>query len=150
MRTFLAVIAVVLTVIAAAELHAVVFDSVQKRALAAGLSQSTADATASKAERRAKYVADGAAHAALLAAVLFFAQRVVRGWLLLWLACAAIYGMIHGIFQAACGYAAYFSGGGLLAPPGGLCERTSGWEPIVLAVAFGVTLTVIAGRRVDT
>lgn len=149
MRAPLAVIAVVLTVIAAADLHALVFDTVRTRELA-GASPATADAAASRTARRAKYIVDGAAHAALLAVVLFFSQRMVRGWSLLILTCASVYGMINGIFQAACGWQAYFGGGGLLPPPGGLCERTNGWEPIVLAVAFGVALTVIAGRRADT
>jgi len=149
MRALLAVIAVALSVIAAADLHVLVADTVLARELAAGASQDAAAVTASKAERRAKYVADGAAHAVLLAVILFFGQRVVRGWLLLGLACASVYGMLHGIFQAACGYAAYFMGGGVQAAPGGLCERTSGWEPIVLTVALGITITVLAGRRAD-
>lgn len=143
----LAVLAVVLTVIASADLQFIVYEQVQARELA-GASPATADAVASKTARRAKYIADGAAHAALLAVVLYLAQRAaVRGWALLILACAATYGMLHGIFQAACGWQAYFGGGGLLAPPGGLCERTNGWGPIVLAVAFGVVLAVLAGNR---
>jgi len=148
MRALFAVLAVALAVIAAADLQFVVYDHVHARELAS--SPATADAVALKAAKRAKYITDGAAHAVLLADSLFFGRRAVRGWWLLALACAAVYGMIHGIFQAACGWAAYFGGGGLLAPPGGLCERTSGWEPIVLAVAFGIVLTVLAGRRADT
>lgn len=150
----LAVLAAVLLVLAAAELPTMAGDKVRSRALAEQPADvAAADVAASKVARRAKYVADGFAHAGLLAVCLFFAQRAaVRGWPLLVLTCAAVYGMLHGIFQGVCGYAAYFGGGNLRTGTGGVCERTDGWEPMAITVALAVVLALIfeRGNRADT
>jgi hypothetical protein len=145
----LAVLAVVLAVLAAAELPDVAGNKARSRALAEQPADvAAADVVASKTARRAKYVGDGFALATLLAVGLFFAQRAgVRGWALLVLACATVYGALHGIFQGVCGYAAYFAGGGLRDGAGGVCERTEGWEPIALSVAAAIVFMLIIEVR---
>lgn len=105
------------------------------------------EAEAWRIERRAKYVADGAAHALLLAATLYYAQSVVRGWRLVLIAAAGVYGMLHGLMQAACGYAAYFTARAAVRGAGGLCERAAGWEPVVMALACAIALAVIIETR---
>lgn len=116
------VVAVAIAVIAAAEVPALV-------------ASRWPEPEAWRVARRVKYIADGAAHAVLLAVALCYAQRVMRGWSLIVLGSFAVYGMLHGIMQAACGYAAYFTARPTVAGSSGLCERANGWEPIVLLIA---------------
>ena len=99
-----------------------------------------------RVERRVKYIADGASHAALLALILLLAQRTLRGWPLLIVACGSLYGMVHGVMQAACGYAAYFTVRPAVRGPGGLCERTAGWEPFVLLLVAALILALLIVR----
>ena len=148
----LAAVVVVLAVLGAANVPDWVEDVTRSQAIATGqTSASEIAAAASKQARRAKYVIDGFAHAALLAVCLYLAQRArVRGWPLIVMTCATVYGTVHGVMQGACGYAAYFGGGGLRPPPGGLCERVDGWGAYVIAIAGAITLAlIIEVKRAD-
>jgi hypothetical protein len=116
------VVAVAIAVIAAAELPAVV-------------GAHWPEPESWRVARWVKYITDGAAHAILLAVVLYYAQRVTRGLPLIALGSISVYGMLHGTMQAVCGYAAYFTNRPAVAGAGGLCERAGGWEPIALLVA---------------
>jgi hypothetical protein len=105
------------------------------------------DAEAWRIARRAKYVADGAAHALLLAIVLYLSQQVMRGWALIVCAVAVLYGALHGVMQAACGYAAYFTDRPTVRAVGGLCERANGWELIVVCVVVSIAIALVWRRQ---
>jgi hypothetical protein len=125
---------VVVAVLTAADLHYVV-------------AAQWPDAEAWRIARRAKYVADGAAHALLLAVVLYLSQQVMRGRALIVCAVAVLYGAAHGVMQAACGYAAYFMDRPAVRAAGGLCERANGWELMVMCVVVSIAIALVWRRQ---
>lgn len=131
---FVPVVAVAIAVIAAAELPAIV-------------ASHWPEPESWRVARWVKYIADGASHAILLAVALWYAPRVTRGLPLIALGSIAVYGMLHGIMQAVCGYSAYFTSRPAVAGPGGLCDRAGGWEPIALLVAALIGFCLVVRCR---
>lgn len=103
-------------------------------------------ASSEAAIREAKYVLDGAAHFLLCGVVLYLAARSgVSGFPGIVMAASCVYGALHGALQAVCGAQAYWISGAVRTGTEGLCERTTGWEPLALAVAVAVAVLVLGG-----